>query len=70
MAQNQLGTFLNCLCIDILQFEDGGPQFGTDEAFGYDNSNPHASLEDLCRSHLVSIYCEKKMSLRRHINAF
>lgn len=35
--------------------EDGGPHFGTDEAFGYEDPNPHASLEDLCRSHLDAL---------------
>ncbi|VVA37149.1 PREDICTED: condensin-2 complex subunit H2 [Prunus dulcis] len=37
------------------KFGDGCPQFGTDEAFGYDNSKPHACLEDLCRSHLDAL---------------
>ncbi|XP_061991465.1 condensin-2 complex subunit H2 isoform X2 [Rosa rugosa] len=37
------------------EHEDGGPHFGTDEAFGYEDPNPHASLEDLCRSHLDAL---------------
>ncbi|TQE06583.1 hypothetical protein C1H46_007825 [Malus baccata] len=34
--------------------EDGGPHFGNDEPFD-DDPNPHASLEDLCRSHLDAL---------------
>lgn len=56
--------FYTLLLVDIMQHEDGGPHFGTDEAFGYEDPNPHASLEDLCRSHLVSIYVSHSLLLR------
>ncbi|XP_004296865.1 PREDICTED: condensin-2 complex subunit H2 [Fragaria vesca subsp. vesca] len=37
------------------EHDDGGAHLGTDEAFGYEDPNPHASLEDLCRSHLDAL---------------
>lgn len=36
------------------QHDDGAAHFGTNEDFGHEDPNSHASLEDLCRSHLVS----------------
>lgn len=54
---------LNLILVNIMQHDDGGPHLGTDEAFGYEDPNPHASLEDLCRSHLVSIYVSHSIPL-------
>ncbi|KAF3456260.1 hypothetical protein FNV43_RR00910 [Rhamnella rubrinervis] len=34
---------------------DDGADFGVDKAFGHEDPNPHASLEDLCRSHLDAL---------------
>lgn len=36
------------------QHDDVAAHFDTNEAFGHEDPNSHTSLEDLCRSHLVS----------------
>lgn len=35
--------------------DDGAAHFDTNEAFGHEDPNSHASLEDLCRSHLDAL---------------
>ncbi|XP_030975722.1 condensin-2 complex subunit H2 isoform X1 [Quercus lobata] len=35
--------------------DDGAAHFGTNEDFGHEDPNSHASLEDLCRSHLDAL---------------
>lgn len=37
------------------QHDDVAAHCDTNEAFGHEDPNTQASLEDLCRSHLVSI---------------
>lgn len=42
-----------CLIIHTFIFMQHDDHFHTDETYGHDNPTPEASLEDLCRSHLV-----------------
>ena len=37
-----------------VQLDGDGANFGLDDPFGHEDANSQATLEDLCRSHLVS----------------
>ncbi|XP_050371830.1 condensin-2 complex subunit H2 isoform X2 [Argentina anserina] len=76
-SDNDVGGFRepNAVPPQNNEHDDGCPQFGPDEAFGYEDPNPHASLEELCRSHLDTLLAsiaenEKQTELAARVSSW